>query len=114
MRSESIFRCVAWLLVCVVAIFTLSPIEVRPVTTAPAGVERLAAFAAIGAAFWLGYPKQRLHVLVLLIGMVGVLEVAQNIVPGRHGRLPDGLVKVSGALLGAAFAALVGRDKSVR
>ena len=63
-------------------------------------LERFTAFAAIGATFCLGYPKHRLPILVLLLGIVGFLEVAQNYVPGRHGRLPDGLVKASGALLG--------------
>jgi VanZ family protein len=50
---------------------------------------------------------------VLLVGIVGVLELAQNIVPGRHGRLPDGMVKASGALLGAAFAAFVAGYKRI-
>ena len=70
------------------------------------GLERFAAFAAIGAAFGLGYPKHRLPILMLLIGVIGVLEIAQNLVPGRHGRLPDGLVKASGVLLGIALATI--------
>jgi VanZ family protein len=73
-------------------------------------LERFAAFAAI---FCLGYPKHRFGILMLLIGLVGFLEVAQNHVPGRHGRLPDGLVKASGALLGTAFAMLVARQKRI-
>jgi VanZ family protein len=109
MTPTVFFRWVAWLLVLAVAVFTLAPIELRPVTAAPVSLERLAAFAAIGAAFCLGYPRHRLPILVLLLGIVGFLEVAQNYVPGRHGRLPDGLVKASGALLGAAFAAFSSR-----
>jgi VanZ family protein len=106
MTSKAFFRWVAWLLVLTIAVFTLSPIEFRPVSTAPVSLERFGAFAAIGTAFCLGYPKHRARILVLLIGIVGLLEVAQNFVPGRHGRLPDGLVKVSGVLLGAALAAV--------
>ena len=87
MTAKVSFRWVAWLLVFAIAVFTLSPIELRPVTEAPANVERFAAFAVIGAAFCLGYPKHRLGILMLLIGIVGLLEVAQNLVPGRHGRL---------------------------
>jgi VanZ family protein len=111
MKLEICARWIAWLIVCAVAVFTLSPIDYRPVTAAPVGLERFAAFAVIGAAFCLGYPEHRLRVLVLLIGIAGFLELAQNLVPGRHGRLPDGLVKISGALLGAAFAVVASRGK---
>jgi VanZ family protein len=107
MTPNVFFRRVAWLLLFAIAVFTLAPIELRPVTAAPVSLERLAAFALIGAAFCLGYPKHRLHILVLLVGIVGFLEIAQNYVPGRHGRLQDGVVKASGALLGVAFAMLV-------
>jgi hypothetical protein len=109
MTSKVFFRWVAWLLVLAIAVFTLAPIELRPVTALPAGLERFAAFAAIGAAVCLGYPKHRLSILVLLLGIVCLLEVAQNYVPSRHGRLPDSIVKASGALLGAAFAAIISR-----
>jgi VanZ family protein len=106
-------RWVAWLLVLTVVVFTLSPIELRPVTHAPASLERFAAFAAISAVFCLGYPKKRFGILVLLAGFIGLLEVAQTEAPGRHGSLPDGLVKASGALLGAAFATIVMRGRRV-
>ncbi len=109
MTPKVFFRWVAWLLVLAIAVFTLAPIQFRPVTAAPVSLERFAAFVAIGATFCLGYPRHRLPILVLLLGIVGFLEIAQNYVPGRHGRLPDGLVKASGALLGAAFAALISR-----
>ncbi len=111
MTPKVFFRWVAWLLVLAIAAFTLAPIELRPVTGAPVNLERFAAFAVIGAAFCLGYPKHRLPVLALLLGLAGFLELAQNHVLGRHGRLPDGLVKASGALLGVAFAMLVERHK---
>jgi VanZ family protein len=113
MTPTGFFRWLAWLLVCAIAVFTLAPIGLRPVTAAPVSLERFAAFAAVGVAFCLGYPKHRLHVLVVLIGIVGLLEVAQNHVPGRHGRLPDGIVKASGALLGATFAAFMTRRRPV-
>jgi VanZ family protein len=90
------------------------PSDIRPVTAAPISLERFTAFAAIGASFCLGYPKHRLPILVLLLEIVGLLEVTQNYVPGRHGRLPDGLVKATGALLGVAFATLITRQKRVQ
>jgi hypothetical protein len=113
MTAKVFFRWVAWLLVFAIAIFTLSPLELRPLTAAPANLERFAAFAVIGAAFCLGYPKHRRMILLLLIGIVGLLELAQNLVPSRHGRLPDGLVKASGALLGAACVTFAARHKRV-
>jgi hypothetical protein len=109
MTFEVFFRWIAWLLIVALAVFTLSPIELRPVSGAPANLERFVAFVVTGAAFGLGYPTRRLGFLILLIGIAGLLEAAQNYVPSRHGRLPDGLVKVSGALLGAAASMFVGR-----
>jgi uncharacterized membrane protein YoaK (UPF0700 family) len=93
MTPKVFFRSVAWLFVCAIAVFTLAPVQFRPVTAAPVSLERFAAFVAIGAAFCLGYPKHRLRILVLLIGIVGFFEVIQNYVPSHHGRLPDGLVE---------------------
>jgi VanZ family protein len=107
------FRWLAWLLVLAITVFTLAPIELRPTTAAPVSLERFAAFAIIGAAFCFGYPKHRLSIVMLLIGIVGLLEASQNLVPGRHGRLPDGLIKASGALLGAALATFLARKMRV-
>lgn len=107
-------RWVAWLLVVAIAAFTLSPIELRPTTAAPADWERFAAFAVMGGVFCLGYPKHRLAVVLLLLAIVGLLEVGQNIVSGRHGRLPDGLVKAAGALLGALVALSIDKGMARR
>jgi hypothetical protein len=109
MTIRAFFRWIAWLLVCAIAAFTLSPIELRPITGAPADLEQFAAFAIIGASFCLGYPKHRFGIVLLVIGITGLLETAQHLVPGRHGRLPDGIVKASGALLGAAVAMFIER-----
>jgi len=111
MVPKNFFRWVAWLLGLAVALSTLTPIDLRPATGAPVSLERFAAFGAIGAAFSLGYPRHRIYIIALLLGSVGFLEFAQNYVPGRHGRLPDGAVKASGALLGVALATLVSRSR---
>ncbi|WP_114187729.1 VanZ family protein [Microvirga aerophila] len=102
-------RWAAWLLVCAIVVFTLSPIELRPVTAAPANWERFAAFAAIAALFCLGYPRRRLQVVWLMIGVAGLLEVLQHLAPGRHSQLPDGIVKAAGALLGAGLVVVAER-----
>jgi hypothetical protein len=111
MTPKMFFRWVAWLLILAIAIFTLAPIEFRPVSGAPVSLERFGAFVVIGTMFCLGYPRHRLRIIVLLIAIVALLEVTQNYVPGRHGRLPDGMVKASGALIGAAFAMFLTRRK---
>jgi VanZ family protein len=112
MTPKTFFRWVAWLLVLAITVFTLGPVEIRPVTGASASVERFAAYALLGTTFSLGYPKHRLSILVLLIAAVGFLEFAQNYVPGRHGHLSDGLIKASGALLGATLVTLVARRRA--
>ena len=107
MTIQTFLRWVAWLLVFAVAAFTLLPVEFRPVTGASVTLERFTAFAAIGATFCWGYPKHRFCVVLILIGMVGLLEAAQYLVPGRHGHLSDGIVKASGALLGIAVSIII-------
>jgi VanZ family protein len=67
--------------------------------------------ALITTAFCLGYPRYRLGILVVVIGGVGLLEVAQDIIPGRHGTRRDLAIKVAGALLGGTGAMIVERLK---
>jgi hypothetical protein len=42
-----------------------------------------------------GYPKHRLYTLVLLLGIVSILDVAQNCIPGRLGYLPTSGVAIT-------------------
>ena len=107
------FRWAAWLLVAAIAILTLVPIGLRPVSGAPVNMERFAAFAVIGVCLGLGYPKHRLSILLVVAGIIGVLELAQHLVPSRHGRLPDGTIKMAGALLGLAAATIGSRSRIV-
>ena len=113
MTVRRVFQGIAWLLVVAVAIFTLGPVEWRPNTGAPPGLERFAGIALITGAFCLGYPRYRLGILVVVIGGVGLLEVAQDIIPGRHGKRVDLAVKVAGALIGGVGAMMVERLKSI-
>ncbi len=112
MTTKAFFRWTAWLLVLAIALFTLVPISLRPISGAPVNLERFAAFTVIGACFGLGYPRHRFAILLVVIGIVGGLELAQHLVPSRHGRLPDSIVKVAGALLGLATAAICARSKA--
>ncbi|NIX75685.1 VanZ family protein [Microvirga terricola] len=114
MTIRVFIRWVGWLLVLAVTAFSLLPIQFRPTTEAPANLERIAAFAAIGGAFCLGYPGQRVRIVLLTLAVVGLLEGTQNLVSGRHGRLSDATMKAVGALLGAAGVALIERRISRR
>jgi hypothetical protein len=109
MTTRLVFQWLAWLLVVAVVIFTVAPVEFRPNTGAPPHLERFIGIALITGAFCLGYPRYRIGILILVIVAVGALEVAQDIIPGRHGKRLDLAIKVSGALLGGTAAILVDR-----
>src|SRR5689334_14274394 len=97
-------RWVAWPLLAAIVLVTLSPIGLRPETGAPAGLERFAAFAALGGVFCLAYPRHRLRALLLLVAFAGALVTLQHLVPGRHGRIIDASVKGLGAATGVFVA----------
>jgi len=111
-------RWLAWPLLVAIIFVTVSPIGLRPVTPAPADLERFVAYAALGGVFCLGYPKHRLLALVSLVALAGALEALQHLVPTRHGRISDAAVKALGAATGILVAqrlatfcpSLFGRD----
>lgn len=109
LNIRQLARWAAWLLVGAIAVVTLAPIELRPVSAAPANWERFAAFTAMGALFCLGYPHQRWRIVGLVIGLAGALEVLQHLNPSRHGRLPDGTIKAAGALWGIVLVVIAER-----
>ncbi|KAA2241169.1 VanZ family protein [Salinarimonas soli] len=109
MRGMTLSRLARWLgwgTLLVIVLATLSPLHLRPTVASAAGVERLLAFAGCAAAFWLGYPRHRPAIVLGILLAAGLLEVTQNLLPDRHGRLVDALVKMLGAGMGfvAGFA----------
>ena len=100
-------RWIAWPLLAAVVFVTLSPVAWRPVTAAPAEIERFAAFAVLGAVYCAGYPKHRIVVLVLMVAIAGSLEALQQLVPTRHGRISDACFKAAGAGTGVFVAGLL-------
>ena len=94
-------RLLFWVSLLAVAFVTLAPIEFRPVTGFPPQVERFGAFLVIAVPLMIGYPRYRLLGLCGLVLAAGMLEVGQNLVPGRHGRLHDFEAKAAGVLAGA-------------
>lgn len=103
-------RLAAWACLGVIAVATLSSVELRPVTGLPAHAERFAAFALVGALFAAAYPRHLPLVAALVLGAALLLEAMQLMVASRHGRLFDATVKLAGGglgiLAGAAWTAL--------
>jgi VanZ family protein len=110
MKAQFLLRTFAWLLVLAIIAFTLLPIEFRPSIGSSAKMERFLAFAVFVGVFCLAYPKYRISICMFAIAIIGLLELAQKFVPGRHGRLlTDGIPKVSGALFGFLIAMILRR-----
>ena len=93
----------AWASLVLVALAVLVPIEYRPTSSLPREVERFAAFAAVGFAFALAYPRRLALAALVVIGAALALEALQLFAPSRHGRLLDASIKAFGAVVGLAI-----------
>ena len=96
---QRLFILAGWLALALIAYATLSPIKDRPVI-AGLQLEHFAAFALLGFAFALGYPRRTVLIIAIVIGSAFTLEALQLLTPDRHGRLLDALVKAAGGLSG--------------
>jgi VanZ family protein len=94
-----------WAALAFIAYATLSPIKDRPVI-AGLQFEHFAAFALLGLAFALGYPRRTVLIVGIVIGSAFTLEALQLLTPDRHGRLVDALVKAAGGLSGIGVTRL--------
>jgi VanZ family protein len=94
-----------WLALAFVVYATLSPINDRPVV-APQHFEHFAAFALVGFAFALAYPKRLVLIAALVLISAFGLEALQLLTPDRHGRLVDAVVKAVGGLCGIGIGQL--------
>ena len=102
-------RIFAWLLAAAVTFATLGPPNTRPHAAITHDGEHALAFVLIGLAFALAYPRQKLLVAGLSVVLIGILELLQLFVPGRHARLEDFLVDALTTLIGMAIAATIGQ-----
>ena len=93
------------MLLAFIAYATISPIQARPTLLASANVERLGAFAVLGALFCLAYPRHMILVALIVLGSAVLLELAQLLTPDRHGRIQDAIVKMTGGAFGVAARA---------
>jgi len=99
---------VQWLLLAALALSvivfaTLCPMRLRPHLFANPDLERFAAYAGLGFAAKLAFPRKH-FVTILGLGLVAAgLEAAQHLAPGRDAHLRDAIVKALGAAAGVQF-----------
>src|ERR1700744_1568944 len=88
-----------WLALAFIVFVTLSPIEARP-SVGSSHLEHFTAFALIGLAFALAYPKRILLVVAVVVGAALGLEALQLLTPDRHARAIYALAKALGGISG--------------
>ena len=102
-----LLRLFAWLLAAAVSFATLGPPRYRPHSNLGQDGEHSLAFVLIGLAFALAYPRHRLPATVIAVAMVGILELLQLLVPGRHAQLEDFVVDALATLTGFAMVSVL-------
>jgi VanZ family protein len=103
-----ILRIIAWLLTAAVTFATLGPASLRPHSDLGQDGEHALAFVLVGLAFGLAYPRHRLLTAVVAVILIGMLELLQLWMPGRHARWEDFVVDALAACAGIAVAAGLG------
>ena len=101
----ALLRLVAWLLAAAVTFVTLGPEGVRPHPVLGQLGDHALAFLLVGIFFGLAYSQRRWTVSAVAVALIGVLEIMQLWVPGRHARLEDFLVGALSACVGFALSA---------
>jgi VanZ family protein len=102
-----ILRIIAWLLTAAVTFATLGPPRYRPHSDLGQDGEHALAFVLVGLAFGLAYTRHRLLTAAIAIVLIGVLELLQLWMPGRHARWEDFVVDALAACAGIAVAAVL-------
>jgi hypothetical protein len=102
-----ILRIIAWLLTAAVTFATLGPPQYRPHSALGQDGEHALAFVLVGLAFGLAYTRHRLLTAGIAVVLIGVLELLQFAMPGRHARWGDFIVDALAACAGIAFAAML-------
>jgi VanZ family protein len=107
-----VLRVIAWLLTAAVTFATLGPARLRPHSGLSQEGEHALAFVLVGLAFGLAYTRHRLLTAGIAVVLIGVLEMLQLWMPGRHARWQDFIVDALAACVGIAVAA--GLDWTMR
>ena len=103
---------IAWILAAAVAFATLGPATYRPHSDLGQDGEHALAFVLVGLAFGLAYGRNRLVTTAISVILIGLLEILQLWVPGRHARLEDFVVDALATAVGLALTAAL--DWTVR
>ncbi|MDH2406540.1 VanZ family protein [Bradyrhizobium sp. SSUT18] len=101
----ALLRLVAWLLAAAVTFVTLGPQVVRPHPVLGQEGDHALAFLLVGIVFGLAYPQRRWTVSAVAVALIGLLEIMQLWVPGRHARFEDFMVDALSACVGFALSA---------
>ena len=107
MTNIKLVRFLAWSSLVVIGILTLAPIGFRPESGFSPSIERFSAFAVLGLAFALAYPRHFWPAVFVALGSALLLEVLQLLEPSRHGRVFDAMVKVAGGTIGLMLGHLL-------
>jgi hypothetical protein len=102
-----ILRIIAWLLSAAVTFATLGPPQYRPHSALGQDGEHALAFVLVGLAFGVAYPRHRRLTAAIAAVLIGVLELLQFWMPGRHARWEDFIVDALAAYAGIAVAAVL-------
>jgi VanZ family protein len=102
-----VLRVIAWLLTAAVTFATLGPARLRPHSDLGQNGEHALAFVLVGLAFGLAYTRHRLLTAGIAVVLIGVLELLQFSMPGRHARWGDFVVDALAACAGIAVAAML-------
>lgn len=105
MVVTALLRLVAWLLAAAVTLVTLGPADVRPHPVLGQQGDHALAFLLVGILFGLAYPQRRWTVSAVAVALIGLLEITQLWVPGRHARFEDFVVDALSACIGFALSA---------
>jgi VanZ family protein len=103
----TILRVFAWLLAAAVTFATLGPPRYRPHSNLGQDGEHALAFVLVGLAFGLAYTRNRLLTAAIAVVMIGVLEILQLWMPGRHARFEDFVVDALAACAGLVGAVVL-------
>jgi VanZ family protein len=101
-----ILRLFAWVLLFLIAAFSVISPYYRVVTFVPHAVEHFGIFLLVGLAVGLGYPSRYMTQSLFLLVTVAI-ELAQLWAPGRHARFSDLLVNSMGLGVGIALTYVV-------
>ena len=108
-RRQTFFRYALWACLAAIAFLSLVPGQARPHTGAPGELEHFIAYMGTGLFIAARYRsfQQRLNFWALVAALSFLLELIQNLVPGRDPDLFDALASSSGLTAGVVAGGLL-------